>query len=94
MELKFDSFTRKPFTVDAIKVTDENMKEIAKLLGQVKKEPNGTRYIHVYKNKTRNVTKIYVGYWVTKMGNNFRAYSERVFNKEFVLNEESAVVNG
>lgn len=87
MELKFDPFVRKPFVVEAIEVTEENLKEIAKLIGRVQKEPNGVRYIQVNKQKIPNITKVYAGYWVTRMNgnnNNLRAYSAKVFGKEFI----------
>lgn len=86
MELHFDTFVRKPFTVEAIQVTEENLKSVAKLIGQVQREPNGTRYIQTYKRKVPNITRVYVGYWVTKVENSdaIRAYSDRTFKNQFV----------
>lgn len=86
MELVFAPFVRKPFSVEAVQVTEKNMKEVAKLLGRVQKEPNGNRYIQVHKGKVPNVTKVYVGYWVTRLtdnGVNLRVYSGKTFTREF-----------
>jgi hypothetical protein len=47
MDLEFNSFIRKPFTVDAVQVTEDNMAEVAKLVGELKEKDDGTPFIQV-----------------------------------------------
>lgn len=87
MGLIFHPFVRKPFAVEAVRVTEKNMVEIAKIIGRVERTPNGERYIQVDKDKVPNVTKVYSGYWLTRMGRGkrrkLRIYSPKTFKREF-----------
>ena len=94
MTLEFKDYVRKPFTVVAIEITDENIKQVARELkiGTVKhKEEDGTPYILVDKKKIPNVNRVFPGYFVTKMGNNVRCYNPTVFPQQFTeMTEEIA----
>lgn len=90
--MQFATYVRKPFLVEATEVTEENLAEVAELIGlggKVRTEEDGTRYISVDRRLVPNINRVYVGFWVTKMGDNYRCYSQRVFKKQFVENEES-----
>lgn len=86
MDLIFAPFVRKPFSVEAVQVTEENMKEVAKLLGRIETEPSGKVYIEVYKGRVPKVTRVYVGYWLTRLHDNvknLRVYTTKTFDREF-----------
>lgn len=85
MALEFTSFARKPFLIEAIEVTNENLEEVAKLLGSLRRHKDGTRYIRVG-DIIPNLDRVYVGFFLTKMGDTIRCYSEGIFHSMFVEN--------
>jgi hypothetical protein len=82
--MEFTTFVRKPFIVEAMEVTEENIAEVAELIGTLRKKENGVPYIAVNRRLVPNLYRVYVGFWVTKMGDNVRCYSKRVFTQQFV----------
>lgn len=88
MNTALESFVRKPFTVQAIQVTDENMQALCDQfkLGRVQpKRGTELQYIIVDKEVVPNVFRIHAGFWLTKMGNNIRAYSAKTFSDQFTF---------
>lgn len=83
-ELEFNNFVRKPFSVEAIEVTTENINEIAAHVGTLRKKENGTPYIQVDRRLVPNIFRVYPGFWMTRMGDNIRCYSKRAFEEQFV----------
>lgn len=81
--MQFQTFVRKPFLVEAVEITEENIEELSKFIGALKKKADGSSYIEVDPNKIPNIPKVFPGYWMTRMGKKTRCYSERVFKKEF-----------
>jgi hypothetical protein len=81
--MEFTKFVRKPFFVEAIEITNENIAEIAPFVGELKEKPNGQPFIHVDKKKVPNVFRVYPGFWMTRMGDQVRVYAERVFKEQF-----------
>lgn len=86
--MDFATFVRKPFTVEAVEVTTENIAEVAKLVGSLRQKDNGTPYIQVDRRLVPNVYRVYPGYWMTKMGDNIRCYSKRIFTEQFTESSE------
>jgi hypothetical protein len=86
--MEFTTYVRKPFTVEAVQVTKENIAEIAEMIGTLHYEKNGSPYIQVNQQVISNLFRIQPGFWVTKMGSddNIRCYSKRIFNNQFVRN--------
>lgn len=82
--MDFTSFVRKPFTVEAVEVTLENIEEVAKFVGDLKEKEDGTKYILVDRRLVPNVYKVYPGFFMTKMGENVRCYSRKIFNEQFI----------
>lgn len=78
------TFVRKPFTVQAVEVTRENIKEVAELVGFLREKDDGTPYIQVDRRLVPNIYRVYPGFWMTKMGDNIRCYSKRIFRDQFV----------
>jgi hypothetical protein len=87
--MTFSSYIRKPFEVEAVEVTTQNIEELAPLIGTLKENEDGSPYIEVDDTKVPNVTKVWPGYWVTKVGrNNVRCYTHKIFFTQFVENTE------
>lgn len=84
MELEFTDFVRKPFTVEALVVTEENLDEIAKYVGTIQEKENGTRYIQVDRRLVPNIFRVFPGFWMTRMGDNIRCYSSKIFIDQFI----------
>jgi hypothetical protein len=83
MTLEFNSYKRKPFFVDAVEVTTENIAEIAPMVGELRTKDDGTPYILVDRRILPNIHRVYPGFWMTKMGDNIRCYSGRIFKEQF-----------
>ena len=88
--MEFTTFVRKPFTVEAVEITEDNIGEIAELIGTLRHKENGTPYVAVNRRLVPNLFRVYVGFWMTKMGDgdNIRCYSRRVFNQQFIETTE------
>ena len=82
--MEFTTFVRKPFVVNAVEVTEDNIEEIAAFVGTIRKKADGSKYIQVDRKLIPNIPTVYPGFWLTKMGNNTRCYSPRVFKENFV----------
>ena len=82
-ELEFTEFVRKPFVVGAVEVTEENIEEVAKYVGDLKSKDDGTPYIQVDRKLVPNIYRVFPGFFMTRMGDNVRCYSRRVFLEQF-----------
>jgi len=82
--MEFKTFVRKPFIVQAVEVTTENIEEVAKYIGDVREREDGTQYILVDRRLVPNVFKVYPGFFMTKMGENVRCYSRKIFKDQFI----------
>ncbi len=83
--MEFAKFFRKPFVVEAVQVTEDNINEIAEFVGTICKKDDGTPYIQVDRRLIPNVFRVYPGFWMTRMGDNVRCYSARIFNEQFTI---------
>ena len=91
--MDFATYTRKPFKVEAIEITEENIFELAEFIGTVRKKEDGTPYIHVDKRLIPNVFRVYPGFFMTRMGDNVRCYSPKIFKDQFELVTVTQVTN-
>ena len=84
MSIKLDTFIRKPFKVQAIQITDENIYEVAKWCrGDVRTTTvnNETKkYIHP-RAKYRPLA--FVSDWVSFANNGFKIYNKDAFTSNF-----------
>lgn len=87
--MEFATFVRKPFVVDAIEITVENIGDVAKYVGDLKEKDDGTPYILVDRRLVPNVYKVYPGFFMTKMGENIRCYSKKIFTDQFMEKDET-----
>lgn len=83
MDLEFAEFVRKPFVVEAIEITEENIEDVAEFIGTLRKKDDGTPYIQVDRRLIPNVFRVFPGFWMTRMGGNIRCYSKRIFTDQF-----------
>jgi len=79
------TYIRKPFTVEAVRITEENIEELAPKIGDIATRPDGTRYIVVDRRLVPNIYRAYVGYWVTFMEERVRVFDNKVFEEQFTL---------
>jgi len=81
--MEFTEFVRKPFLVEAVEVTADNIEEIAEFVGTLRKKDDGTPFIQVDRRLIPNVFRVFPGFWMTRMGDNIRCYSRRIFTDQF-----------
>lgn len=86
--MEFTTFVRKPFTVEAVEVTKENISDIAEHVGTLRQKEDGTPFIQVDRRLVPNIFRVYPGFWMTRMNDNIRCYSKRVFTEQFVMTSE------
>lgn len=83
--MEFKNYVRKPFAVEAVEVTKENIAEIAKFVGELKEKDDGTPYILVDRRLVPNIFRVYPGFFMTRMAEHIRCYSRKVFFEQFTL---------
>jgi len=88
-DMHFTTFVRKPFVVEAVEVTVDNIEEVAKYVGDLREKEDGTKYILVDRRLVPNVFRVYPGFFMTKMGENVRCYSRKIFKEQFVEEDEN-----
>lgn len=85
LDVTFRTFVRKPFEIEAVEITSDNIEQIAPMVGKLDKDQKtGTPFIEVDKELVPNMTRVWPGYWLTKMGDNIRCYASRVFADQFM----------
>ena len=87
-KMEFQTFVRKPFVVQAVEVTTANIAEVAKYVGDLREKEDGTPYILVDRRLVPNVFRVYPGFFMTKMGENIRCYSRKIFKAQFTEMDE------
>lgn len=83
--LKTHKFARKPFYVDAVRVSDANMEEVAAWCeGEIFNE-DGADFILVKVHRPLNErqTQAFIGDWVLFAGSGFKVYTPKAFDKSF-----------
>lgn len=89
-DVKFTKFVRKPFEIEAVEITSDNIEQIAPMVGRLDKDQKtNTPFIEVNKELVPNMTRVWPGYWLTKMGDNIRCYASRVFADQFMEKPEA-----
>lgn len=86
--MEFLPYIRKPFRVEAIEVTRENIHEISLMTGDLVEEEGQEPYIQVDRKKVVNLFRIKVGFMLTRMGSNLRAYTREAFDETFSEDNE------
>lgn len=81
-------YVRRPFVVEAVQITPENIEEIASEIGVVKTKDDGTPFIMVDRRVKTTFFRVYLGYWVTRKDGTIRCYSDKIFANHFTPMEE------
>lgn len=84
--MKTHKFARKPFYVDAVRVTTENVEDVAKWCnGELRRSTEGASFIKVRVNRplTTRQTEAHVGDWVLYSANGYKVYTQKAFDKSF-----------
>lgn len=86
---------RKPFEVDAVKVTEENLEELALWCGGDIRESDGLRYIKVNVSfpQSERQTRAFPGDWLLKSGNQFKVFMDKAFFAQFTKKTGYTVTN-
>jgi hypothetical protein len=78
------TYIRKPFEVEGVQVTAENMNEVAVWAGgQVVIQDGNYIKIEVKQVINEKQTKAFVGDWVLKAGSSFKVYTNVAFTRNF-----------
>lgn len=90
MEFEFTNYARKPFTVEAVEITEENLADIANTfhIGDVKETDSGKPcrpYILVDRRVVPNIFRVYPGFFMTRLGDQIRCYSPKIFREQFTV---------
>lgn len=87
--MEFQPYIRKPFEVEAIEITDDNIKDLAKFIGKLHFSDEGVPFIDVDPKKVPSVTRVWPGYWLTKVGsNNYRCFTKKIFTAQFTQSSD------
>lgn len=87
--MEMNEFIRKPFAVQAIQITEENIAEVADFVeGTLSEKHDGSPYILVNRRGVPRDYRAYPGLWMTQRGTNIRFYSEKIFEDQFVQNND------
>lgn len=84
--MKTHKFARKPFYVDAVRVSEANIEEVAQWCnGKVMENEDGQRYVKVTVLRPLNdrQTEAFIGDWVLYAGTGFKVYTTKAFDKAF-----------
>ena len=87
-----EKFMRKPFLVEGVRVTEENMAAVAEWCsGQVDSTiPMGKKYpvnyvkVRVIRPLNERQTRAFKGDWVLYAGTGYKVYSDKAFKDSFV----------
>jgi hypothetical protein len=85
---EFKQYVRKPFIVEAMEVTAENIAELAPQVGTLVEPPEGSPFIEVDPKKVPHVSRVFPGFFVTKMGKRTHCYSPKAFRAQFADADE------
>lgn len=95
--LETKQYVRKPFHIDAVQVTSENIEEIARWVdSEIRSDRQDGRYVKVRVHNPRNEkqTKAFVGDWVLYAGTGYKVYTDKAFRKDFQqVSDESKMVD-
>lgn len=86
----FETFIRTPFVVKATKITEANIEDVAQMLGEVRTKGD-EKYIALDRRVVPNVSRAFVGWWVTVLNGNIRCYAPKVFKEQFEAPPDSGI---
>ena len=89
----FETFVRTPFAVKAVEITDENIDQIAEVIGEVQiHHKTKERFISLNRKIVPNMSRAFIGWYVTVLRDNIRVYSPKIFDEQFVAADPNGTV--
>jgi hypothetical protein len=87
-DLVFKQFVRRPFVVEAIQITEENIHELSEFIGELVQNEGQDPYIQVDRAKVRNRSKVRIGHWMTRKDGVIHCYGPDPFMRQFAGTSE------
>lgn len=84
--LEIEKYVRRPFEIDAVRVTEDNIKEAAAWCGgDVRSDKNGAKYVkvRVVRPLTTRQSEAYVNDWILYAGTGYKVYTPKAFEDSF-----------
>lgn len=81
--MEMNEFIRKPFVVEAVEITEDNIYEVAKYVGDVIEEEGVQPYIQADRRLAPGATRVYIGFFMTRMNDHIRCYPRGLFFDQF-----------
>lgn len=84
--MKTHKFVRKPLYVDAVRISETNMEEVAQWCsGTIETDDKGQRFVkvEVYRALNDRQTQGFVGDWVLFAGSGYKVYTPKAFDRSF-----------
>lgn len=87
-------YVRKPFEVEAVEVTEDNLEEVAAWChGDLREDNRPYIKVRVARALNERQTKAYPGDWVLYAGTGFKVYTPKAFQKTFVKKASVSIQN-
>lgn len=90
-------YMRKPFEIEAVRVTAENIELVAKWCGGELRTRERSRnqfiWVEVENARTDRQKTAYVGDWVMYANKGFKVYTNIAFESSFVVKDEARAIN-
>lgn len=84
MGIEVSTYARKPFTVEAVKVTENNLDEVAAWCnGQAVKDAKPHVKLKDVHTREEKNTRAFPGSWILKSAQGYRIYGEKAFHACF-----------
>lgn len=86
-------YLRKPFEVEAVQVTEENITDVADWCdGEIRHTADRQPFVkvQVHRPLTTRQTRAFVGDWVLFAGRSYKVYTAKAFEGAFVKSQEAA----
>lgn len=90
IELDILEYVRRPFEVQAVQVTEENLQTVADWCeGELRETADGKQFIKVkvYRPVSSRQSRAFVGDWVLYSGKAYKVYNTKAFEQSFVPKE-------
>jgi hypothetical protein len=81
--IEFTSFERRPFVVEAALITDDNIEELAPMVGTFELDDKGAKSIKVDRKRVPTIRRCWVGWYITRMGDQLRCFEPTIFEEQF-----------
>lgn len=96
MSVTPEIFVRKPFEVEAVQVTAENLTDVSDWCdGEIRSTAENVPFIkvNVHRPLTTRQTRAFIGDWVLFAGRGFKVYTTKAFQASFVPSEKMETVD-